>query len=619
MRNYFVLTYLFILLPILFCTDAIGDEDTVTISIDKDAISLSGSVRLDVTFAGVEDMDVPAPPQIDNFESTYLRSSNIVSKVGAKMLRSKRHTYVLMPKVTGLFTIGPLDFSHKGNSYRSNQLKLEVRSGAVAYDDVKGRSSSEERFRAQERAFLLIETEKDRVYINERFPISVNLYYKKGTHLSDIQLPLILHDGFSMGEFGSPSKTRKTIKAHEYVVISFRNSIFAVRTGEMKFGPATLNCNLRMSKSDGLSSAKDYEGVLNKIKEGGIFQKDLFKDMDEAYQKRPFRLESTPKSITVLPMPKKGRPNNFSGAVGDFSLSLKVEPSGVIHVGEPLVLYMKISGKGNLAIAAPPRLKKDASFVLYEPVLKEEKQNYKVFEQTLVPNTAAFKNTPEIEFAFFDPKNKIYRIVTEAPVPVKVIEAYEARGEGVIEKQKEVKPKSSAEPVGRDIIYIKDKPGRVRGVGVCLYKNRRFLSVQIWPLLLYVGILTWYRRYERLKNDIRYARAKFAYKKAKKGLGDTRAYLNVDRAEEFYEHLFGVLQEYFGDKFGVPPGGITVDFVDDVLEPHGFNPKFLERIKLFFKNCDIARFTKSDHQKKDMAGIFAEAERIVESLKGLKV
>jgi hypothetical protein len=51
------------------------------------------------------------------------------------------------------------------------------------------------------------------------------------------------------------------------------------------------------------------------------------------------------------------------------------------------------------------------------------------------------------------------------------------------------------------------------------------------------------------------------------------------------------------------------------LKPKGFNTEILEDIRVFFKECDIARFTPSQQQRGDMQQLLNQAKNIVEYFK----
>src|SRR5260370_11500442 len=62
------------------------------------------------------------------------------------------------------------------------------------------------------------------------------------------------------------------------------------------------------------------------------------------------------KSSAVEP-PLVGRPDNFSGAVGSFQVSMRAQPT-VLHAEDPLILTVRITGTGRLDDIERPDLRR---------------------------------------------------------------------------------------------------------------------------------------------------------------------------------------------------------------------------------------------------------------------
>jgi len=453
---------------ILFSTAVLcAAQGEIALKIDRDEIPLSGSIRLDLTFYGVKDMPPPQLPAIEGFKPTHLRSSDAVSRIDGGIVHSTRHTYVLMPERSGAFNIGPFDILYDGQRYLSKEVGVTVLGGAAERLPKEPGLTAQERINAREQAFLLIETEKDEVYVNEILHVGMGLYYRD-MMLTDIRRPSLEHEGFSIGEFIAPVKSKKTIKGNTYNLVTFRSSVFATRPGDLKLGPAVLNSN-RMDISKAPSSKGSAASGAGAAKYG---TSNILRDIHQKYKKRPFRIESEAKDITALPLPADARPAGFNGAVGDFRFTLKLDPSGYVKTGQPLTLVMEISGKGNMDIVSPPAIGEGKDYILYEPILKEQTDSYKIFEQVLIPKTTAFKQVPAIAFSFFDPAKDAYRTISKGPLSVKVIEAHEAKEAEIQEKVEAAKTLPKKEAIGRDIIYIKDAPGKFRKTGTYLYTQQ---------------------------------------------------------------------------------------------------------------------------------------------------
>jgi hypothetical protein len=575
---------------LFFSLPAFARQKDIDVTLDNTEISLGSSIRMDMVFYDTEDMPVPTIPEVDGLKISYLRSTDVISRINNRTIRGKRHTYLIIPGRPGIFTIGPLSFMHNGVEYSLEKINISTISGLLRAEDHKTETENEEEFRAKENAFLIIASDKDTVYINEIFQIAAVLYYKD-IQLSDITYPSLSHEGFSIGEFKSPQASRKQIKSYDYRIVTFTNSAFAIRPGDLTLGPARIACSMYRPDSSRPSSLAST-GMQKKI---------------------PLGLESTARSVTVLSLPNLNKPESFRGAVGDFQLSLDVQPKGYIKTGEAVTLLTSISGKGNFAVVSAPIIKEDKDFIFYSPSIENESDNYKSFKQVVIPKSSSVKEIPEIEFSFFNPETAEYVKLKKGPVAIQVFEAEAEKTPLIIEKRAKIVPdRIEQEPIGEGIIYIKEATPRFQVKGSRLYKDKIFLSLQILPLFLYLSIAFLYKRHRRLKEDICYARAKKAQKKAKAGLEQAYTILDSGNVEKFYAYIFECMQEYFGNKFNLPQAGITSDIVEKLLKSGDIDTSVIAQVRSFFDKCYLARFTPYGYEKEDMLDTLEAAKMIIE-------
>jgi hypothetical protein len=81
-------------------------------------------------------------------------------------------------------------------------------------------------------------------------------------------------------------------------------------------------------------------------------------------------VHGTPRALTILPPPEEGRPPDFSGAIGSFTLTQAAPTSAT--VGEAFELWLEVAGQGDLSDALAPRLEGLVGFhVLGELVERE--------------------------------------------------------------------------------------------------------------------------------------------------------------------------------------------------------------------------------------------------------
>jgi len=74
-----------------------------------------------------------------------------------------------------------------------------------------------------------------------------------------------------------------------------------------------------------------------------------------AQDRRDETLTGSQLTLTVLPLPEAGRPDDFGGAVGRFTVRAEASPDE-LHVGESLKLLLHVEGEGDLEHFDAPRL-----------------------------------------------------------------------------------------------------------------------------------------------------------------------------------------------------------------------------------------------------------------------
>ena len=126
-----------------------------------------------------------------------------------------------------------------------------------------------------------------------------------------------------------------------------------------------------------------------------------------------------PVRLAVRAWPEEGRPAEFAGAVGTFTVRAKAEPREVA-MGESLELELTIEGEGNLARFEPPRLERVGAFRVLG-VVDEPSPRARRFVYDLAPESEQAWQIPAVAFGFLDPgPPPAYRVVRTEPIEVAV-------------------------------------------------------------------------------------------------------------------------------------------------------------------------------------------------------
>jgi len=251
---------------------------------------------------------------------------------------------------------------------------------------------------------LVIEAAKREFYVGEVVPVTANLYVNLGARLRRVGLIEVPKDNFAIQRFPTQAE-QSDIKMGgvPYVALAFESSLSGMKPGKFKLGPAT------------------SEIILDVPMQSGNFH-PLFNQAEQ----RKVTPQSNEIEVTVLPLPETGKPQNFSGAVGDFEIHMTAEPHSVT-VGDPIAVELTISGNGNFDALSAPAMTGSTQWKTYPA------RRYNVGSSnnaSVGPQTASFSQViipmmqveaiPSFEFNYFSPEKKQYMTLRTPPVPLQV-------------------------------------------------------------------------------------------------------------------------------------------------------------------------------------------------------
>lgn len=140
-------------------------------------------------------------------------------------------------------------------------------------------------------------------------------------------------------------------------------------------------------------------------------------------------LEAPDLNLNVSSLPLKGKPSDFSGAIGDFSIEVNV-PSGELHVGNEAIAIVTITGIGDLSVSTLP----DVCAIFNDGLIfrsMTETRNHFVkegnlcseieIECTFVPLEEGEFKIGECSFSYFNPVSRKYVKSVSNPVSINIV------------------------------------------------------------------------------------------------------------------------------------------------------------------------------------------------------
>ena len=128
--------------------------------------------------------------------------------------------------------------------------------------------------------------------------------------------------------------------------------------------------------------------------------------------------------ILIKPLPVEGKPDDFTGAVGEFQMTVEA-PNKSIITHQPFALKVRFEGRGNAKLIDLPELPLGDDLEVYD-IKNESKffrngQSFKEFEVLLIPQKAGPLVIESLKSSFFDTKKGEYVSLKSEPISLTVL------------------------------------------------------------------------------------------------------------------------------------------------------------------------------------------------------
>jgi tetratricopeptide (TPR) repeat protein len=574
-----LLTSLLLLVPVLACAGI-----SLTASLDRNPVAVGQSSTLTVEIQGAQDVPAPAIPVADGLTVRYVGPSTQVSFVNGQITSTITHRYNVTPSREGTFTLGPVTVDYGGKQYRAAEMQVQAVTPSKAAQALPGRDQIR----------LDISAARKRVYVQEPVPVTITLFVG-GVRVDDLQYPVLPAEGFTSERFAEPKQTREVVRGQATSVLRFNTTIVPLRPGTTNLGPAHISMSLVVPGRRSRDSF--FDGFF------GDFRKESIEVASDAF------------ALEVLPLPDAGRPADFHGAIGRFTLDASAKPAD-LHVGDPVTVSVTVGGEGNFNAVTAPVLDAGADFKAYPPQeTTAAGAGQKTFEQVLIPLRPDVRAVPAVHFSFFNTESGRYETLSRGPFALTVLPAAEAQEARVVQSESaERSAPRPAEKLGRDLVYIKDAPGTLLPRG-----QRFFAQAWFWVFLLlstaaYAGLWVRARQRDRLRADPRLARFARAGRAATAELAAARALLQSGEESRFDDTLSRTVREYLAAKLDLPPGAVEAENVARRLGANGAAPEVAARVERVLGMLERVRYAPSAAAHSEREEALRLAEEIVAAL-----
>jgi BatD DUF11 like domain len=393
-------------------------EVTASATLSAHSFPMDRAATLSLSVSGVRSFQ-PQMPEVDGLRFHPRGQSTQVEIINGAYSASVTSVYLVEALRTGTFTIPAIRITTKEGVTETGSIQFEAtapQTAPVAKQPQSG-SAATARLRSGEAdkvAFMRVTPAKEKSYSGEVVPVQIKVYFREGVKANLNSLPQLIGEGFVLQQLErEPVQTRERINNSRYTVLSWESALSGIKEGQHKLSmeiEATLLLREeRQTSHRGLS----------------MFSDPFFGDFFGSYREKEVKVASPELEMDVLSLPEKGRPEDFSGAIGDFRLRVTADPVE-IEPGDPITLTMTVTGQGNFDRVQAPKLRKEKGWKSYTPsseFLKDggRGSGKKVFEQALVAKDSSLREIPVVAFSYFDPTAASYKSISSTPIPLTTV------------------------------------------------------------------------------------------------------------------------------------------------------------------------------------------------------
>lgn len=516
------------------------------------------------------------PQSAGNQDVSQTSISIINGKTSQNVIKKYVMSYSLTVNQPGLTQIPPVTVTIGGKTYQTNPVEVNIlKAGTTDSLDVEAELSDQKCYLGQP-VILMV-----KFYIFADlgdFQFNVPAFTGDVFYLEDPDTSYQQAKQFLVNNVPVLVSQQRVVRGgRDCVLLSFSKVLIPKQSGRIEIEPTTVSADVAV----GYQRSRDR------------FFDDFF-GTQKKYKR--FMVSSSPLTLDVLPLPEEGRPAQFYGLVGRYTISASAEPTKV-NVGDPITLTIKVGGSRYLkpvrwpALEQIPQLAEDFKIPTQKSTPTIE-NSFKVFTQTIRANNDKVTEIPPIPLSFFDSDKGKYAVAQTEPVklevaPTKILTNADLEGKDFTPVNKEVeaiKKGLSANYEGPDV--LKNQSFSFLAAATWLgYTILWFVPLAALLTSLSVKLLT-----HTSPEKVALRRRRQACKKA---VGQLKKITSATPKQQG-ELLAAIMKQYIGERFDKIAGTLTADDCRRIIVDAGQDSQTADKYADILNHCEMAHYAPSE-------------------------
>ena len=567
-----------LIIGLLLCTSLLFAQGKFVATVSKTNVGVGEQFEVDFTInAGGTHFTQPDFHDFQVLSGPNISSS--ITSINGVSTMSISYGYILAAAKEGSFTIDEAAIVLNGHTLTTSSIKIKVKgqapppqaqqAQAAAPDDNPKVDTKD----LSKQIFVRAVTDKTRAYVGEQ----IKVYYKIYTRVNLLGgQPDKAPDLNGFWNQDVQSKGQNTWKSEVYKGIRYnvttvkQSMLFPQHAGDLTIDPLAITFMVELR----------------------LPSRNVLDDMYGNIKQMKYSAKSQPITIHAVALPTAGKPADFTGAVGNYTVYSDVDKKE-LKANETLNYTVDISGTGNLNLINSPKITTPVDVEKYDPKTNDHilvdsngVSGSRQFSYLLIPRHQGNFTLNPVEFTFFNPSTQKYVTVPTKPFTIKVDKG---------DAQANVPAFNSSEQqdiklLGSDIRYIKTTSADVFKDGEGFYNSALYYILLLLGPVLFIGALFYRRWMTEYNSDIVRVRSREASRMAAKHLAFAQKELTAGNRSAFYDAVAKGLYGYLSDKLNIPVSDLNKENIITQLQARKLDSTIITQLVDTMDLCEMARF-----------------------------
>ena len=551
-----------LILLLTFNTLILSSQVKFDVSVSKSKLGLNERLRVD--FVMNQNGDNFSPPKFENFQIIGGPNQSIkTSYVNGERSFSKTYSYFLKPLKKGTLKISQASIEIDNETYKS--LPIEV----TITDSVKQPSDAVTQYYNDDDIELRALISKGSPFLNEPITVVYKLYYKAPINISDAretETPKFKDFWSQTIKIPQLKVQREVYKGQNYNVVEWRKVVlYPQRVGELEISPLSLNLVL-----DVPTDKRDFFGNV-------------------IYDQTSQLISTGMRRINVKNLPNQGKPDSFTGAVGEFEFDVILNKNS-LRATESFQAELKVKGSGNLKLFDLPNILVPNSMELFEPE-REELINTslsgmsgsisKLF--TVIPRFQGNFPIEEVEFSYFNPETEKYKILKSPRLTIDVFD-------GPALSNSITNDNSNIITADDSFRFIKIKGNLKEIKNDIFFESKLFYALVASPFAFLLSLFA-FTIYRRKRKESSYELIRIEERQINKMIDSAKDAIG-DKIL-FYDKIEKAIIKSLIVKFSIRMESLNKDKIQQIGQEKGLLRNDITLIIKLIENCEKAKYSQS--------------------------